>query len=403
MKDLALPAKVYIFATILAGVALCAGQFPVEVGQRLWLLLVIGALAGLAQIRLVQGPTANSNYDLGLVLYGFAMVELGTRDAVWIVLVAGLFAWRRDIWYTNLFNTGMWVISISAAGVVYTWVTAGQGPFGITGVLGLVAGNVIFTLVNHLMLALIIRLATGEKFSASGTFDRLTLTIDTTLFGIGTLAALVWRINPFATALIALPVYLIYLTLRMPALQRKADSDAKTGLFNSRYFTQSLQKELDRSGRFDRPLTVVMADLDYLRNINNAYGHMAGDVVLVGVANILRHSIRDFDLVARFGGEEFSLLMLEITPEQAVARIETLREAIQAAEFPVTTSLTPLKITMSFGLAGRGAVGQRAEEILHQADLAVYQAKKAGRNRVVIYQGEDRLDPDAAASRTDQI
>ena len=100
-----------------------------------------------------------------------------------------------------------------------------------------------------------------------------------------------------------------------------------------------------------------------------------------GIAKIIRESVREYDVVARFGGEEFSFLMPETTPEQALPRVESIRAAIEAAEFPVSTSPTPLKVTMSFGIAGRQRSGQKPEEIVHNADVAVYQAKLAGRNR----------------------
>lgn len=173
--------------------------------------------------------------------------------------------------------------------------------------------------------------------------------------------------------------------LQIPALQRKAEIDAKTGLFNARYFSQALEKELARPERFDRPLTVVMADLDDLRHINNTYGHIAGDAVINGIAHLAQKSLRDYDIVARFGGEEFAILMPETTPEQAQPRIEALRAAIEAAKFEAPAAHTAIKATLSFGIAGREKTAQKADEILHNADLAAYQAKQQGRNRIHIY------------------
>jgi diguanylate cyclase (GGDEF)-like protein len=400
LKDLPLSAQVYIFSTALIGVALCITQFPDMSGERLWLLLIVSGLAGLAQIRKVAGPTPNSYYDLSLMLYGFALLELGRPATLWIIVIAHLIGWaaRKHTWYGGAFNIGMFVISMSVAGLVYAGITAGQGPHALRGLLGIVAATLTFTLINQLMLGLILFLASRETLANSAVFDRLILTIDTTLFAMGTGAALIWMVNPYAVLLIVMPLYLIYTTLQVPALQRQAESDAKTGLFNARHFSQALQKELDRADRFDRPLTVVMTDLDYLRNVNNTYGHLAGDVVLIGIANIIRESAREYDLVARFGGEEFAFLMPETTPEQALPLIESIRAAIQAAEFPVSTSPTPLQVTMSFGVAGRQRSGQKPEEIVHNADLAVYQAKQTGRNRVCLFSQEShaglgRADP----------
>lgn len=362
-------------------------QFPAFGGPLLWLQLVAIGLAGLTKIWIVRGPTNNSNYDLSLIIFGFTLLELGRPMAVWVVLAAGLFAWawHRDYWYINAFNIGMWVISVSAAGLAYDWISIAFVGSSLGTALGIVVATLAFTLVNHLMLGVVILLANGEKFSESGAFDLLILTIDITLFALGALAALIWKINPYATLLIGLPVYLIYLTLRMPALQRRAESDSKTGLFNARHFSQTLKKELDRADRFDRPLTVVMSDLDFFSQVNNTYGHLAGDDVLIGVAKILRQSVREYDMAARFGGEEFACLLLEITPEQALARVEALRQQIEAADFQVSTHPQPIKVTMSFGISGRQRSGQTVEELIHQADMAVYEAKQTGRNRVCLY------------------
>lgn len=387
MKALPVLARIYIIGAILVAGSLGLAQYPDLAGSQDWLLLAVAILACLAQVRKVGGPTKNSNYDLSLLVYGFALLQLGRQETVWIMAAAGLFAWiwHRDFWYINLFNLSMWVISISVAGWAYQNISAWQGPAGLPAILAMIAAALLYTLINHLMLGYVIWLASAETLADSGAFDRLIVTIDTTLFGMGLLAGLVWRVNPFATLLIVPPVYVIYTALRLPALERKAETDAKTGLFNARHFTQALQKEITRADRFERPLAVVMADLDYLRNVNNSYGHLAGDAVLIGVANIIRRAVREFDVVARFGGEEFSFMMLETTPMQALTHIEAIRRAIETAEFFVSTSPNPIKVTMSFGISGRVRSGQTVEELIHQADLAAYQAKQAGRNRVFIY------------------
>ncbi len=171
----------------------------------------------------------------------------------------------------------------------------------------------------------------------------------------------------------------------MPALERKTEIDAKTGLFNASYFDKALDTEIKRSTRLSRPLTVVMADLDLLRNINNTYGHIAGDEVLIGVANILRNSVRQYDVVSRFGGEEFAIMMPETLAEDIVGHIESIRRKIELAEFAVETSDTPIKATMSFGIAGREGPEQTSKALIHNADAALYHSKLNGRNRIYIY------------------
>ena len=116
--------------------------------------------------------------------------------------------------------------------------------------------------------------------------DFFPIMLDLTLLYFGASLSFVWAYNQFALALFLVPLYLIYSTLRVPALERQTETDNKTGLFNHGYFRQQFGNELDRANRFDRPVAIIMADLDLLRNINNTYGHLAGDEVLIGIARI---------------------------------------------------------------------------------------------------------------------
>ncbi|UCG22632.1 MAG: diguanylate cyclase, partial [Chloroflexota bacterium] len=202
---------------------------------------------------------------------------------------------------------------------------------------------------------------------------------------LGAAGALIWLVNPYAIILVGLLAVLLQNVLRVPLLQRQSETDPKVGLYNSRYFAKSVEEELDRANRFGRPLTIVMADLDLLRRVNNVYGHLAGDAVLKGVARILQDSTREFDTVARFGGEEFAILMPETTAEEALISVEAIRAKIEKSEHTVATSVSPIKVTMSFGLASRNGRDISADELIHRADLATFEAKQDGRNCARIY------------------
>lgn len=404
MKKLSLPSQLYILATVLVGAILALWHFARLGGVNVGMLLAVSALAALAQVLKVEGPTQISSYNTSWVIYGFAFLLEGPSAAFFVILVAHLveWAWYKYPWYIQAFNIAVYILCVSAAGAAFGWLNSDQFPAGLIGLIAILIAIAIFTLLNHLLVGLVLKLARGQSFAESGVFGRLTLIIDFTLFGMGAASALIWLLNPYATLLVVIPLYLVYHTLKIPALQRQTQTDSKTGLFNARYFSDALASELARADRFDRPLTVVMADLDLLRNINNSYGHLAGDTVLIGVAQVLSQSVRDYDVVARFGGEEFAILMPETAPAQALSRIETIRAAIEAAHFQVSTSLTPIKVTMSFGIAERERAGQSPNEIIHNADIAVYQAKLAGRNRIHLFarEGENVIGsmPPAALS-----
>ncbi len=397
MTSYSLRAQAYIAATIVFSAGLCLAQIPDWGGPRAWLLLLVTILALLAQIFQVGGLIAGSFYNASVVAYSFALFAFGRPEALWIAALSNIFAWLRGRkyipWYAQAFNIGTLVIPLSAADLAYKLVTANQDLHSLLSVLGILVAGMIFISLNHFMVGTVHWLVDGKSFTASGMFGRVLFIADITLFAMGGASALIWVVNPFLAILIVSPLYLIYLTLQLPALLRRAESDAKTGLFNANYFKQALEKELARAERFKRPLSVVMADLDYLRNINNTYGHLAGDVVLTGIATLLRQAVRDYDSVARFGGEEFAIMLLEATPEDVRPRVESIRATIEAAEFRVSTSPTPVKVTMSFGLAGRLRPGQSAEEILQNADKALYQAKQTGRNRVCLFAETEQSSP----------
>jgi diguanylate cyclase (GGDEF)-like protein/putative nucleotidyltransferase with HDIG domain len=212
--------------------------------------------------------------------------------------------------------------------------------------------------------------------------------------GIGTF----WDLNPWLLPFAVAPLLLIHRSLSVPQLQEEARVDPKTGLFNARYFAAALAEELARSQRFERPMTLIMADLDLLRDINNTYGHLAGDAVLKGLAETFRTQLRHYDVPARFGGEEFAILLPETPPEQAFEIAERIRRAVAASSTDVETSSEPIRATVSIGVAAYPRDGADATELIHQADLAVYRAKLQGRNRVLDASSEPLVVPETRSA-----
>lgn len=393
MKALSIKAKAFLIATYIVGLALLLYSLNHLKMENAWMMVLLITGASIALILKVIGPTDRSHYNISFLIYAFTFVLLGPAETAFVILVSNLvdWIWHKYKWYIQLFNISTYLIAIFLAGVVYQGINPDMLLNSLWSVVGILAAMAVFTLVNHFLIGIVIWLARGEPFAKSGVFAFFPLVLDFTLMGMGAVAAMVWLANPYAMILALLPLYLIYSTLRVPALERQSELDPKTGLYNARYFERALQNELNRANRFDRPLTIVMADLDLLRNINNTYGHLAGDTVLIGISEILKQSVRDYDVVVRFGGEEYAILMPETKPEEAFPRIEAIRERIEMAEFTVTTSVTPIKATMSFGIAGRSGFEQAPSDIVHNADAALYYAKLKGRNGTYLYSEEGFL------------
>ncbi len=165
------------------------------------------------------------------------------------------------------------------------------------------------------------------------------------------------------------------------ALREQATHDGLTGLLNRTAIMEALQAELDRANRSRQPISVMLADLDFFKRINDTHGHLAGDSVLAEAARRMKAAVRRYDSLGRYGGEEFLFVLPGCAAEGAVAQAERIREAIAATPFPNASG--PLAVTCSIGVSSRDNPGtEHTDELVREADLALYQAKGRGRNRV---------------------
>ena len=243
---------------------------------------------------------------------------------------------------------------------------------------GLVA-SVVFVSLNHVLLAAMLHFARGHSFRGTGLFSTESLSTDFVLAMLGVALAGLWDWNPLLLPMAVAPLLLIHRSLSVPALQQEARVDAKTGLFNARYFTAALREELERAQRSATPMSVIMADLDLLREINNAYGHLAGDAVLRGIAGVFQRQLRHSDIPARFGGEEFAILLRGASRDAALATAERVRTDVSACS--VSFDGKALSVTVSIGVAPLRDSSADPLALLARADAALYQAKRSGRNR----------------------
>jgi diguanylate cyclase (GGDEF)-like protein len=163
-------------------------------------------------------------------------------------------------------------------------------------------------------------------------------------------------------------------------LEQAASTDGLTGLRNRRWMNQAFRREIDRCARDKKPVSLILADLDNLKLANDRGGHLAGDAVICRVASVLLRNLRPMDLLARYAGDEFCLLLPGTTDAAARRVAERLRSAVER-EVHIDLGTGPIRATVSCGV-GSGPYDTSLDELFRAADASLYRAKEAGRNRI---------------------
>lgn len=354
--------------------------------------LVLIALASLAQLFVAEAPNHVAYFATPIFVFTSLLI-LQPWQFIALVVTYHAFEWAKERlseghrlrdWYIQPMNVAIEIVAGLAARGLYAQLMARFAP--TSGLIPVLVGGLaalVFVVVNHTLLGIALVLARGKTWRETAMLAPENVASDVVLLLLGYVIAILWELNPWLVLPALSPLILMYRALQVPALKAEAETDSKTNLLNPRYFNRRFDAELERMQRLGRPLALIMADLDYLRAINNTYGHQAGDIVIAGIGRIIARSIRTHDFAGRFGGEEFAIVLPETEPNEASLVAERIRATIEAARFVVPTSGEPVGVTMSLGIACLSGVAQTPAELIAEADAAVYQAKAAGRNRVV--------------------
>lgn len=393
--------SVFLLAAFLVGIAL--GSLPLTPIN--WLAFIpILLLATLVQLFEAEAPNRQLLY-LHFIFYFAALLLLPPPLFVVVVTVPHLVEWAKvrwltpesphlRQWYLQPFNIANHTIAGSVAGVLIAASGAELGTGDTRSILAFGAAALVYVAINHLLVGLALQLARGISLAESRVLTAGSMLPDVIMAGLGCVVAALWMINPAWIVLALSPVVMMYQALMVPQLTVEAQTDAKTGLLNARYFQKAFEREFERAQQGSEPLALIMADLDYLRNINNTYGHLAGDAVIGGIGRLIAANVRESDSAGRFGGEEFAIVLPGADRVAATVVAERIRQAIEGASFTVPGLPAPIRATMSLGIACFPTDAMARTDLHLAADIAVYQAKEQGRNRVVAAADV----PDAVAS-----
>jgi diguanylate cyclase (GGDEF)-like protein len=249
-----------------------------------------------------------------------------------------------------------------------------------------IACAVLFAVLNAGIVAVAAHLADPEAPLAKVLWDRESLLLDLTETCVGILVAVTCALSPVLLLVALPPVILLQRSLMHQQLAAAARTDPKTGLLNAAAWQREADAEVVRAQRTNSPLALLLVDVDHFKRVNDSHGHLIGDDVLRALATELRQQVRESDVVGRFGGEEFTVLLPRTDADGACRIAERLRSSaglLSVSTDPKTDA--SIRVTVSIGVAVLGQHGSDLFELLAAADLALYRAKDAGRNQVRLY------------------
>lgn len=313
--------------------------------------------------------------------------------AVAIVLLIYIQLWLRT-WrhvegshlYRAIYTWASIALSCLAASAVLSAINPDRHtlPASLRALLAIAAALIVYRAVNALLIAAAFVTSTGTMRASVllGSRSDNAFEFSTLVLGVFTAAAL--QREPWFAVLVLPAVFLLQYHALLGNLVQAATVDAKTELLNVAAWRQLADRELARAERQGTSIAVLVIDMDRFKQINDVYGHLAGDVALRAVAAVLSDELREYDAVGRFGGEEFVALLPDVDAPAAVNVAERLRHRIEATPIAIEAPASPgqqVRVTASVGVASSLA-GVELDDLLRAADIALYAAKESGRNAV---------------------
>ena len=398
-RDLASGARVLVLAAIVAATAATAAVAAADpVGEiDVALLGLTASMAFVTAFFQVAGPgTSTLHPGFVFVFWGAVALPPVFLPALAALCFVGGAVAGQARWYKPAFYTAACVLAGLAARAVVS--AAGLPDIAAAGaprVLALLGAALLFVVVVDVLRAVFARAAWQRPLRVAIRSLGANLPLDAALTSTGAALAVLWSVEPWLCVILAGPIVALSRALLVPALRHKSRTDPKTGLFNFEHLRVALDETLRAAERRDEPAALVMVDLDHLRTINNRFGHLAGDEAIQRVASALGQAAHDRGLAARFGGEEFCLLLPGYSAPVAQAIVDQVRMEVRSLRWDEGDA--EMCCSFSAGVAEFPQDGEDSEALLSAADAALYDAKAGGRNRVRLALPAEVLDDMVAA------
>jgi len=401
LRHLPRSTRVFLLLVMTAAVAAVAlaSLGDMERTDGLLLGLTLALCAGAALFEVLAPGNLSLQVSLVFFAWGAVLLPPWAIGALAVASFAAAAVPARSRWYVAGFNAANYALAGLAAHFVATAIaTPTGGVIGTGAALGLLAAATALVVVNHTLIVAVVRLAHGRSLRDAAQESLRAIPLDLALALSGGVLAAMWVQQELLALLAIGPLLLMYRGLYVPMLQHKSRLDPKTGLYNFEHLGLMLDRALEEARREAGHVSVLMLDLDHLRAVNNRWGHLAGDRLITGLADIIAAEVRPSDIAARFGGEEFCVVLPGTATTRAMAVAEAIRRRMAEASWEFMDGEDALRATVSVGVAVFPEHGETPDAIVDAADAAVYDAKLGGRNRVRLGITGDAYRSVAAAS-----
>lgn len=391
----------YVLTVDIAAVALTVGMIaaiPVNSGDLFrFALLVAGAVVHREAVRRIESlrerVTSNGLLTDLTSLWIFAAALTVALPLVFAVTtVVYLHSWcrgRSGRLYRTLFSGATMVLAPTAAVAVLQLLQPTGYPIiphGLLGLAILIGAGIAYWLTNYVLVASAVRMSDPLQPARQVLVNPSDQLVVVASLGLGVAIAVMLAFQPWLIAVLMITIFALHRALLLPHFQQAARTDSKTGLLTAGFWREAANRELERSRRLADPFGVLMLDLDHFKSFNDRLGHLVGDQLLRAVADKLRSETRPYDLVGRFGGEEFVILLPGVGIAQVEHIADRIRERISRlhvlVDGPLDAPVTVDGISVSIGAAVGPNDGDKIDQLLLAADGALMAAKAAGRDRV---------------------